>query len=97
MAQLLVRKLDDGIKERLRQRAKRNGRSLEAEAREILEDAAMLKGAAAAADASEKGFGTLMQERFAGKGLTANERKRFHIAICEINDRSAMRIPDFDP
>ena len=97
MGQLIVRKLDDGVKERLRRRAKLNGRSLEAEAREILENAAKLKGAAAGATSDEKGFGTLMQERFAGKGLTANERKRFNIAICEINDRSAMGIPDFDP
>ena len=37
MAQLLVRKLDEDVKERLRVRAKRNGRSVEAEAREILQ------------------------------------------------------------
>ena len=40
MAQLIVRKLDDDAKERLKARAKRNGRSLEAEARAILEEAA---------------------------------------------------------
>ncbi len=37
MAQLIVRKLDDDVKERLKARAKRHGRSLEAEARAILE------------------------------------------------------------
>jgi len=95
MAQLIVRKLDNGIKERLRRRAKRNRRSLEAEAREILGEAA--KTNAAAADSGEKGFGTLMLERFAGKGLTAAEQRRFNSAICEINDLSAMGMPDFDP
>jgi len=39
MAQILVRNLDDGLKTRLQRRAKRNGRSMEAEAREILRDA----------------------------------------------------------
>jgi plasmid stability protein len=36
MAQLVVRKLDNDVKERLRQRAARNGHSMEEEAREIL-------------------------------------------------------------
>ena len=36
MAQLVVRKLDDDVKERLRQRAARNGRSMEEEVRAIL-------------------------------------------------------------
>lgn len=39
MAQLLVRKLPEEVKERLRRRAKLHGRSLEAEAREILSQA----------------------------------------------------------
>jgi plasmid stability protein len=36
MAQLIVRNLPDAAKERLKRRAKSNGRSLEAEVREIL-------------------------------------------------------------
>ena len=36
MAQLVVRKLDDDVKERLRQRAARNGHSMEEEVRAIL-------------------------------------------------------------
>lgn len=36
MASLLIRKLDDDIKSRLRQRAAANGRSMEEEARTIL-------------------------------------------------------------
>ena len=40
MATLTVRRLDDGVYERLAQRAKRNNRSLEAEARQILSEQA---------------------------------------------------------
>jgi plasmid stability protein len=36
MAQLLIRKIDEDVKENLRRRAKRHGISMEAEAREIL-------------------------------------------------------------
>ncbi len=36
MASITIRKLDDALKERLRVRAARNGRSMEAEATEIL-------------------------------------------------------------
>lgn len=36
MASITIRNLDDGVKKRLRKRAAENGRSLEAEAREIL-------------------------------------------------------------
>jgi antitoxin FitA len=39
MAQLVVRNLEDTIKERLQRRAKRNGRSMEEEVREILRNA----------------------------------------------------------
>jgi len=39
MAQLLVRNLDDALIARLRARAARNGRSVEAEHREILREA----------------------------------------------------------
>ena len=39
MAQLVVRNLENTIKERLQRRAKRNGRSMEEEVREILRNA----------------------------------------------------------
>lgn len=41
MAALSIRDLDDGVRDRLRVRAARNGRSMEAEVREILTEAAM--------------------------------------------------------
>jgi plasmid stability protein len=39
MAQLVVRNLEDGVKAKLQQRARRHGRSTEEEVREILRDA----------------------------------------------------------
>ncbi|MGE0004752.1 MAG: Arc family DNA-binding protein [Parvibaculaceae bacterium] len=41
MGQIVVRKLDDGVLRRIKARAKANGRSAEAEVREILNDAVM--------------------------------------------------------
>ena len=40
MAQLVVRNLEDAVKTRLQRRARRNGRSMEEEVREILRNAA---------------------------------------------------------
>lgn len=68
MAQLLVRNLDDDVKERLRRRAARRGHSMEEEARDILR-------AAADQDESELpgvGLGTRIAGRFAGLGLTGD-------------------------
>ena len=47
MAQILVRNLDDASVERLKRRASKSGRSLQAEAKLILEQAAQLDMAAA--------------------------------------------------
>lgn len=47
MAQILVRNLDDSVVERLKTRAKSNGRSLEAEVRLILEQSAKVDMATA--------------------------------------------------
>jgi plasmid stability protein len=80
MAQLLVRGLDEGVKERLRHRAKRNHRSLEAEAREILTEAAEkeLLGASRV-----PGFGTRVSARFKGIGFTRAELESFNRAVDE--------------
>jgi len=40
MAQIVVRKLEDSVKTRLQRRARRNGRSMEEEVRDILRNAA---------------------------------------------------------
>lgn len=47
MAQIIVRNLDDSVVERLKNRARTNGRSLEAEVRLILEQSAKVDTATA--------------------------------------------------
>jgi plasmid stability protein len=44
MAQLIVRKLENEVKDKLSRRAKRHGRSVEEEVREILRDATKREG-----------------------------------------------------
>ncbi|HMA72523.1 MAG TPA: plasmid stabilization protein [Xanthobacteraceae bacterium] len=67
MAQLLVRDLEDDVKTRLQNRAARHGRSLEAEVRDILRNAAkeesMQQGA----------LGTRIASRFAALRLKEGE------------------------
>lgn len=60
MGQLLIRKIDDDVKENLRRRAKRHGVSMEEEARSILR-AELLR-----AEAREVGLGTQIAELFRG-------------------------------
>jgi hypothetical protein len=95
MAQLVVRNLPDEVKERLKRRAKRHGRSLEAEVRALLEQAAHVETAPDLRP-DEKGFGDLMYERFKDIGLTEDEVRRFNSGIAEINSTWEMRIPDFE-
>jgi plasmid stability protein len=58
MGQLLVRKLDDDVKRRLQERAKRHGVSMEQEARSILR-AELLRG-----DKDEYGLGSKIAALF---------------------------------
>ena len=67
MAQLLVRNLDDSVKEALRRRALCHGRSMEEEARLILSQAA--QSADWAPGSSAEGLGTRIAGLFAGLGL----------------------------
>jgi plasmid stability protein len=64
VAQLVVRNLEESVKERLRQRAARHRRSLEAEVRDILRDAA------ARSEPSARRLGSRIASRFAGLGAT---------------------------
>ncbi len=64
MAQILIRKVDERVKARLQRRAKRNGRSMEAEAREIVADALKREG-----KTPEVGFGTASAAIFSGSGV----------------------------
>ncbi len=63
MAQLVVRNLEETVKTRLQRRAKRHGRSMEEEVRDILRAAANEKGT------SEAGLGTRIAALFKGTGL----------------------------
>jgi plasmid stability protein len=63
MAQLVVRNLEDRVKARLQRRARRNGRSMEEEVRDILRNAVKER------EDSERGLGTRIAELFKGNGL----------------------------
>jgi plasmid stability protein len=82
MGQILVRKLEDRLKAKLQKRAKRNGNSMEAEVREILND--VLKEE----DAPKLGLGSEMVAMFSGSGFYLDE------PIEEIRGMR-MQIPDF--
>ena len=63
MAQLVVRNLEQTVKTRLQRRAKRNGRSMEEEVREIL------RNAAKETESQERGLGSEIAALFAGNGI----------------------------
>ena len=63
MAQLVVRRLDSDVKAKLRARARRHARSIEAEVREILRSAVKDEGVPALP------LGTRIRARFARIGL----------------------------
>jgi antitoxin FitA len=63
MARLLIRQLDDDVKEKLELRARRNGRSTEEEVREILRDAVESESGA------PMGLGSRFAARFRGIGI----------------------------
>jgi plasmid stability protein len=67
MAQVLVRNLEDEVKVKLERRAKRHGRSMEEEIREILRDATKKEVH------SRKGLGTEIAALFRRSGLAAAE------------------------
>jgi antitoxin FitA len=64
MAQVIVRNLQDSVKRKLKQRAARNGHSMEEEIRDILRDAVKDEGR------RRGGFGTETAKLFRGIGLT---------------------------
>lgn len=64
MAQLLVRNIEEGVKTRLKRRAKQHGRSLEEEVRDILRDAAQERN-----PKSGGGLGTEIAAMFSAIGV----------------------------
>jgi plasmid stability protein len=69
MAQLVVRNLEQSVKTKLQRRAKRHGRSMEEEVREILRDAAKHETSAS----NSKGLGSRIAAHFRGIGLKEGE------------------------
>jgi len=67
MGQLVVRNIENEVKARLQRRAKRNGRSMEEEVREILRDAAKSEGS------NRKGLGSRIASHFREIGLRKGE------------------------
>jgi antitoxin FitA len=65
VAQLVVRNIEDEVKSRLQRRARRNGRSMEEEARDIL------RGALSEESASRGKLGTEIASLFTRVGLDA--------------------------
>ncbi len=63
MAQLTVRNLDDEVKAKLRRRARRHGRSMEEEVRDILRNAVKEEAG------PQEGLGTRIAALFKGIGL----------------------------
>ena len=82
MAQILIRKVDERVKARLRSRARQHGRSMEAEAREMLTNATL------AEDTTPIGFGSATVALFGVGGVYLDE------PIKEIRGMR-MQIPDF--
>ncbi len=91
MAQLIVRNLDDAVKDKLKAQAVENGRSLEGEVRVILETA--MAELPAAGVKPEKGFGTRMREHFSKVGMTDEEHALFEAAIQDRRRRGRSRDP----
>jgi plasmid stability protein len=63
MAQLVVRNIEDGVKTRLQRRARRNGRSMEEEVRDIL------RSAVHEVETPAGGLGTEIAALFAGSRI----------------------------
>ena len=94
MAQLIVRRIAEDVKERLKQRAAHHGRSVEAEVRAIIEDATK-DVEAEGAKTARVGFGTLMRQRFSKTGLTEQEARLFNKAVEQLRRGSKPRDPGF--
>ena len=79
MAQLLVRNVEPQLKEHLQKRARRHGRSMEAEAREILRSALLKE------DEPRVGLGTAISALFLDQGLEQEipEFRGFPVNVAE--------------
>ena len=92
MAQLVVRNLPEGVKERLKRRAKQHGRSLEAEVRELLAQAPEPDRTAPTQDSR---WVSELAERMREIGVTKEAVDELNAAIAEL--RTDRRMYEFDP
>ena len=83
MAQLIISDLEDEVKAKLQRRAKRHGRSLKEEVRQILRDATKTE------TANRKGLGTEIASHFRKIGLRKGEE------IKELRE-IRLQVPNFD-
>jgi antitoxin FitA len=82
VAQFVVRNIENQVKARLQRRARRNGRSMEEEVRDILRSAVI------EADFPAGGLGTEISSLFAKAGLTSD--------IPELRGHKIV-VPSFEP
>ncbi len=89
MAQLVVRNLPDDVKERLKRRASRHGRSLEAEVRDIL---GQVPEPTPVDQRTSKKWATDLAERMRRIGVTNEDVDALNESIAEL--RRDQRIVD---
>jgi plasmid stability protein len=82
MAQLVVRNIENSVKDQLQRRAKRHGRSMEEEVRDILRNAVHEERG------SSRGLGTEIAELFSKAGLQSE--------IGELRGHK-IKVPSFEP
>jgi plasmid stability protein len=93
VAELIVRKLNDTAKARLEARASRSGRSVEAEACAIIEEATEEEGTRGG-KMDNLSLAEFMKANFKDIGLTDDEWGRFNVAISNLNSYAST--VDFD-
>lgn len=96
MADILIRRLDGETKARLQRRARRHGRSLEAEARKILQDA-VIEERPSEKPASRIGLGTLLMEELGKTPLPPEDWEEFDKSLEEARRLARPREVDFGP
>ena len=93
MAQILVRNLPDDVKSRLQRRAKRHGRSLEAEARSLLTEAP--EPAPERPSEVDDGVAGRLAKKLARHRLAEEDWKAFDDSIEELRRGWNVREIDF--
>ena len=98
MAQLVVRNIPDDLKERLKRRAKRHGRSLEAEVRDILAHAPdRSEPSPASASARGEAWVKDLAERMRLIGLSKKDWEEFDRSLEESRRNWGGKPVEFDP